>query len=69
MPIILEEQRFIWKESELSEFREMWENGDSVVKMARRFDCKEIDIALVAMDQAEKKKIDPRPSGLLGHMR
>lgn len=69
MPIILEERRFIWQNEELKEFRDMWNRGDSILNIARRFKCKAIDIALVAMDQAEKGKIEPRPSGLLGEMK
>lgn len=69
MPIILEEQRFIWQNEELKEFRELWIRGESILNMAQQFDCKTIDIALLAMDQAEKGKIKPRPSGLLGDMK
>lgn len=66
MTIILEERKFIWEDAELKEFREMWEQGDSVNKMAKRFRCKEIDIAMVVLDQAEKKLIRSRPTGLIG---
>lgn len=66
MTIILEERKFIWEDAELREFREMWEQGDSVNKMAKRFRCKEIDIAMVVLDQAEKKFIRSRPAGLIG---
>lgn len=66
MTIILEERKFIWEDAELREFREMWEQGDSVNKMAKRFRCKEIDIAMVVLDQAEKKLIRSRPAGLIG---
>lgn len=66
MTIILEERKFIWEDAELIEFREMWEQGDSVNKMAKRFRCKEIDIAMVVLDQAEKKLIRSRPAGLIG---
>lgn len=66
MTIILEERKFIWEDAELREFREMWEQGDSVNKMAKRFRCKEIDIAMVVLDQAEKKLIRSRPTGLIG---
>ena len=66
MTIILEERKFIWEDAELREFREMWEQGDSVNKMAKQFRCKEIDIAMVVLDQAEKKLIRSRPAGLIG---
>ncbi len=66
MTIILEERKFIWEDAELIEFREMWEQGDSVNEMAKRFRCKEIDIAMVVLDQAEKKLIRSRPTGLIG---
>lgn len=66
MTIILEERKFIWEDAELIEFREMLEQGDSVNKMAKRFRCKEIDIAMLVLDQAEKKLIRSRPAGLIG---
>lgn len=66
MTIILEERKFIWEDAELREFRKMWKKGDSVNKMANRFRCKEIDIAMVVLDQAEKKLIRSRPAGLIG---
>lgn len=66
MTIILEERKFIWEDAELREFRKMWEQGDSVNKMAKRFRCKEIDIAMLVLDQAEKKLIRSRPAGLIG---
>lgn len=66
MTIILEERKFIWEDAELREFREMWEQGDSVNEMAKRFRCKEIDIAMLVLDQAEKKLIRSRPTGLIG---
>lgn len=66
MTIILEERKFIWEDAELREFRKMWEQGDSVNKMAKQFRCKEIDIAMVVLDQAEKKLIRSRPAGLIG---
>lgn len=66
MTIILEERKFIWEDAELREFRKMWEQGDSVNEMAKRFRCKEIDIAMVVLDQAEKKLIRSRPAGLIG---
>lgn len=66
MTIILEERRFIWSKEDLKIFRKMWRDGETVVKMARYFECKSIDIALLVLDQAEKKLIKSRPSGLLG---
>lgn len=66
LTIILEERKFIWEDAELREFRKMWKQGDSVNKMAKRFRCKEIDIAMVVLDQAEKKLIRSRPTGLIG---
>lgn len=66
MTIILEDRKFIWEQSDLKTFREMWKRGDSIKKIARRFRCKEIDIALLVLDQAEKGNIEARKSGLMG---
>ena len=67
MTIILEDRRFIWNDEELLLFRQMWLEGASVVRIARHFDCKSIDIALLVLDQAEKGLIESRSSGLLGN--
>jgi len=66
MTIILEDRKFIWESNEIKEFRKMWKQGDSVNNMARRFNCKNIDIAMLVLDQAESKLIHPRPTGLIG---
>jgi len=52
MTIILEDRKFIWENDEMKEFRKMWKQGDSVDNMARRFHCKNIDIAMLVLDQA-----------------
>ena len=64
--IILDDRKFTWLESELVLFRKMWEQGKSVTFMSKRFNCKEIDIAMLVLDQAERKFIKPRPTGLNG---
>lgn len=64
--IILEDRKFTWLESELVLFRNMWEQGKSVNLMAKRFNCKEIDIAMLVLDQAERKLIKSRPLGIKG---
>ena len=66
MTIILEDRKFIWEQNDLKTFREMWKRGDSIKNIARRFKCKEIDIALLVLDQAEKGNIEARKSGLMG---
>lgn len=64
--IILDDRKFSWLESELVLFRKMWEQGKSVNLMAKRFKCKEIDIAMLVLDQAERKLIKSRPLGIKG---
>lgn len=66
MTIILEDRKFIWENNEIKEFRKMWKQGDSVNNMAIRFNCKNIDIAMLVLDQAERKLIHPRSTGLIG---
>lgn len=64
--IILDDRKFNWLESELVLFRKMWEQGKSVNLMSKRFNCKEIDIAMLVLDQAERKLIKSRPLGIKG---
>lgn len=64
MTIILEEAKWIWSNEEVSIFRQMWEANKSSKEIARVLNCKTLDVALLVMDQAEKKLIQPRKRGI-----
>ena len=64
MTIILEEAKWIWSNEEVSIFRQMWEEDKSSMEIARALNCKILDVALLVMDQAEKKLIQPRSRGI-----
>lgn len=64
MTIILEEAKWIWSDKEVSIFRQMWEEDKSSMEIARVLNCKTLDVALLVMDQAEKKLIQPRSRGI-----
>lgn len=64
MTIILEEAKWIWSNEEVSIFRQMWEEDKSSKEIARVLNCKTLDVALLVMDQEEKKKIQPRSRGI-----
>ncbi len=65
MTIILEAAKFIWTDDEVSIFRTMWYENKSSVEIARVLNCKILDVALLVMDQAEKKKIQQRKRGIV----
>lgn len=56
--------KWIWYESELVHFREMWNEGETVKEMAKAFRTNARSIALVVMDQAELGEINQRQHGL-----
>lgn len=52
--IILEDAKFLWKESEIRLFIILWEKGNTVWEIARKMKEKPDDIALLIIDQAQK---------------
>lgn len=63
--LILEDARFIWDEEEVKTFVEMWNDNKSSIEIAGVLNCKILDVALLVMDQAEKKKIQQRNRGIV----
>lgn len=55
--VILIDAKFIWSQEEVEDFRSMWECGLSVFEIAEQMSEDPDDIALLAIDQAKKKKI------------
>lgn len=64
--IALENLNFLWDEDEVLKFREMWEEGLSLPAIAKKLRRKQNEVAVLILDQAEEKKIKPRPGGLWG---
>lgn len=62
--IALEEANFIWDERDIIRFREMWEKNMSLPDIAKALRRHQSEVALLAIDQADKYKIKNRPIGL-----
>ncbi|ADH07139.1 MULTISPECIES: hypothetical protein [Bacillus cereus group] len=62
--IALEEANFIWDERDVIRFREMWNQGMSLPKMAKTLRRHQVEVALLVIDQADKYLIENRPLGL-----
>lgn len=58
--------KWIWSESELLLFRQMWNEGVGIQDIAKVFNCNKRSIVLTVFEQAEKGFIKQRPSGLHG---
>ena len=52
-----EKFKFVWKHEEVELFRSLWESDYSIYKIAERMSEDPDNIALLAMDQAQKGKI------------
>lgn len=55
--VILIDAKFIWSQEEVEYFRAMWECGLSLFEIAEQMNEDPDDIALLAIDQAKKRKI------------
>lgn len=53
-----------WDEKELNEFRELWEQGATLLEMTRQLKKNEYDIMFLVADQARLGKIEPRTIGI-----
>ncbi|PEF05024.1 helix-turn-helix domain containing protein [Bacillus thuringiensis] len=62
--IALEEANFIWDERDVIRFREMWQQGMSLPKMAKALRRHQAEVALLVIDQADQELITNRPIGL-----
>ena len=62
--IALEEANFLWDERDVIRFREMWNQGMSLPKMAKALRRHQAEVALLVIDQADKYLIENRPIGL-----
>lgn len=57
MEIILEEAKFIWEPKEIERFRRLWDRGMSVWEIAAEMRESPDNIALLVIDQAQKRHI------------
>jgi len=55
---------FLWSEEELKDFREMWNEDLPFNIIARRLERRQIEVAVLIMDQAEQGIIKKRKIGL-----
>lgn len=55
--VILLDSKFVWQQREIEQFRELWEQKLSIYQIAERMKEDPDNIALLAMDQAQKGKI------------
>ncbi|PEE36083.1 sugar ABC transporter substrate-binding protein [Bacillus pseudomycoides] len=62
--VALEEVNFIWDERQIILFREMWNSGASLVEMAKRLKRKQVEVAVLILDQADNYKIGVRSEGI-----
>lgn len=66
--VLLEDSaiKWIWSESELIRFRDMWNEGVKIHDIAKEFRVNKKTIALLVMDQADEGMIEQRKGGLFG---
>jgi len=62
--IALENYDFLWSEDDLREFRDMWKKDEPINVICKRLERKEIEIAIIILDQAQKGIIKKRKIGL-----
>ncbi|EPF11118.1 hypothetical protein ICA_02805 [Bacillus cereus BAG1O-3] len=64
--IMLEQFNHGWSYQQINDFREMWKAGISVENISKVFKRKPQEVILLVYDQAEKRKVSPRSTGLEG---
>ncbi|MFE7378376.1 helix-turn-helix domain containing protein [Bacillus cereus] len=62
--IALEELDLVFDESEVIRLREMWDEDENILEIAKELGRHQLEIAALIMDQADKNKIKSRPMGL-----
>ncbi|MEH7435486.1 hypothetical protein [Bacillus thuringiensis] len=64
--IMLEQFNHGWSNQQINDFREMWKAGISIENISKVFKRKPQEVILLVYDQAEKRKVSPRSTGLEG---
>jgi len=67
--IACEHYDFTWSDEELKAFRHLWREGKSIPQISVELRRHQNEVAILAIDQAERKYIQPRPGGMLGSIR
>lgn len=62
--VVLENVNFLWDQRDVMSFREMWNSGFSIASMSKEFKRKQIDLAVLVLDQVDTYKIGARCKGL-----
>nr|WP_176539478.1 helix-turn-helix domain-containing protein [Bacillus cereus] len=62
--IALEELDLVFDESEVIRLKEMWDEDENILEIAKELGRHQLEIAALIMDQADKNKIKSRPMGL-----
>lgn len=65
---LLDDLNLYWRDTDLDEFRAMWEIGIPINLIARSFGCEEDEIAVVILHMRRQGKIEPRPGGVYGRV-
>ncbi|MEG0380074.1 MAG: hypothetical protein RR603_00080 [Kurthia sp.] len=64
--IVFQDLKMDYSHNQVKRFCEMWRAGYSTVSIAKKFNCKTVEIDLLATDQLLKNKIQQRPNGFSG---
>ncbi|HDR4569019.1 helix-turn-helix domain containing protein [Bacillus paranthracis] len=62
--IALEDLDLLFDESEVTRLQEMWKEGKGILEIAKELGRRQLEIAALIMDQADKNLIKSRPMGL-----
>lgn len=58
--ILLDIDKWQWDEDEITEFKEMWQSGEPLTEITKRFKCEADEIALLLIHLKRRKEIKPR---------
>ncbi|MFD0768842.1 sugar ABC transporter substrate-binding protein [Bacillus sp. CGMCC 1.60114] len=62
--VALEQVNFLWDERDVIRFREMWNSDISILAISKILKRKQIEVAVLILDQIDKYKIQGRAIGL-----
>lgn len=55
-----------WPISDVERFKEMWNNYDSLMTIAKKLGRHPLEVSLLIIDLAESEQIERRPTGIYG---
>ncbi|WP_142314056.1 helix-turn-helix domain-containing protein, partial [Bacillus toyonensis] len=62
--IPLEKYDLVFDESEVTRMKELWRDDKTLAEIAEEMGRHEMEIAVLIMDQGDKRRINKRPMGL-----